>query len=53
LRLKGRGLPGKPAGDLYITLSVVAPPANTEPARAAYRELASQLAFNPRAGMGV
>jgi curved DNA-binding protein len=53
LRLKGRGLPGTPAGDLYVTLSVVAPPASTEQARAAYRELASQLAFNPRAGMGV
>ncbi len=53
LRLKGRGIPGKPAGDVYVTLSVVAPPANSEQAKAIYKEMASKLAFNPRAGMGV
>ncbi len=53
LRLKGRGIPGNPAGDIYVTLSVVAPPANTEQARAIYKEMESKLAFNPRAEMGV
>ena len=52
LRLKGRGIPGKPAGDIYVTLSVVAPPADSEQAKALYKEMASQLAFNPRAGIG-
>jgi curved DNA-binding protein len=52
LRLKGRGIPGSPAGDIYVTLSVVTPPANSEQAREIYREMANKLAFNPRAGMG-
>jgi curved DNA-binding protein len=53
LRLKGRGIPGAPAGDIYVTLSVVAPPANSEQAKEIYKEMASKLAFNPRADMGV
>lgn len=53
LRLKGRGIPGNPAGDIYVTLSVVVPPANTELAKQAYQDMASKLAFNPRAEMGV
>ena len=53
LRLKGRGIPGNPAGDIYVTLSVVAPPANSEQDKALYKEMASKLAFNPRADMGV
>lgn len=53
LRLKGRGIPGNPAGDIYVTLSVVTPPANSEQDRALYREMATKLAFNPRVDMGV
>lgn len=53
LRLKGRGIPGSPAGDLYLTLSVVAPQANSEKAKALYKEMATTLAFNPRMKMGV
>jgi len=53
LRLKGRGIPGNPAGDIYVTLNVIVPPANDEQARALYKEMESKLAFNPRAGLGV
>ena len=53
LRLKGRGIPGNPAGDIYVTLSVVAPPADSEQAKALYKEMATKLAFNPRFEMGV
>ncbi|MES9879288.1 MAG: DnaJ C-terminal domain-containing protein [Sedimenticola sp.] len=53
LRLKGRGIPGNPAGDIYVTLSVVAPPADSEQAKALYREMANKLSFNPRVEMGV
>ncbi len=53
LRLKGRGISGKSPGDIYVNLSVVAPPADNEQARAAYKEMESKLAFNPRADMGV
>jgi len=48
LRLKGRGLPGDPPGDQYVTLRVVLPPADTPAARALYQQMATQLAFDPR-----
>jgi curved DNA-binding protein len=53
LRLKGRGLPGDPPGDELVILEIVAPPATTDAAKAAYREMAERLHFNPRAEMGV
>ncbi len=53
LRLKGRGIPGNPAGDIYVVLQIALPPANTDEAKAIYREMEQKLAFNPRAGMGV
>lgn len=53
MRLKGRGIPGKTAGDLYVVLQVVLPPADSEQARSLYREMEQKLAFNPRAGLGV
>jgi len=53
LRLKGRGLPGDPPGDAYVQIEIVAPPANTEEAKEAYRRIAEVCAFNPRAKLGV
>ncbi|MQA37825.1 DnaJ C-terminal domain-containing protein [Rugamonas aquatica] len=50
LRLRGRGIPGKQAGDLYLLLEVVLPPASTDKARELYQAMARDLAFNPRAG---
>jgi curved DNA-binding protein len=50
LRLKGRGLPGKPSGgDQYVLLQIVTPPANTEAQRALYEKMAQEMPFNPRA----
>lgn len=48
LRLKGRGIPASPPGDLYLILDVVLPPANNDKARAIYQAMARDLAFNPR-----
>lgn len=48
LRLKGKGVPGKEAGDLYAVLSIVLPPADSDAARQAYRALQESFAFNPR-----
>ncbi len=48
LRLKGRGLPAKPAGDLYAVLQIVTPPADTPEAREIYEKMARELDFNPR-----
>jgi curved DNA-binding protein len=53
LRLKGRGLPGKVAGDLYMVLQISLPPADTDAAKALYKQMQEQLGFNPRAKMGV
>ncbi|UCU98634.1 DnaJ C-terminal domain-containing protein [Acidovorax radicis] len=53
LRLKGRGIPGKPAGDLYLELHIALPPATDDATRAAYASLAQAFAhFNPRAPQG-
>ncbi|OZI67094.1 DnaJ C-terminal domain-containing protein [Bordetella genomosp. 11] len=52
LRLKGRGLPGKPPGDLYLELEIALPPANTPAAQEAYRNLQRQAPFDPRAKFG-
>jgi len=50
LRLRGKGLPSVPPGDLFVVLSVVLPAADSEPARAAYAALAQAFAdFKPRA----
>ncbi|MEO8361319.1 MAG: DnaJ C-terminal domain-containing protein [Vicinamibacteria bacterium] len=49
MRLKGKGIPGQPPGDLYVALSITQPPAETEASREAYREMAKAFAtFNPR-----
>jgi curved DNA-binding protein len=53
LRLKERGIPAHPPGDLYIILQVVLPPADSEQARILYREMEQKLAFNPRTKLGV
>ncbi len=53
LRLKGRGIPSRSPGDLYVVLRVALPPADSDAARAAYREMERSLAFNPRATLGV
>jgi curved DNA-binding protein len=53
MRLKGRGIPANPPGDLYVALQIALPPANDEKAKAAYRALADAVPFNPRAHLGV
>lgn len=53
MRLKGRGLPGSPPGDEFVVLEIVTPPATTEDAKEAYRQMAERLPFNPRAELDV
>lgn len=53
LRLKGRGLPSAPPGDLYLELELVAPPAVTDAQRAAWEALrASYPGFEVRRAAG-
>jgi len=51
LRLKGKGIPARPPGDLFVVLDVRLPPADTDSARALYDKMSRELAFNPRAGL--
>ena len=53
LRLKGRGLPAKQPGDLYVVLTIAVPPAYSDQDKALYQTMAQQMAFNPRAALGV
>ena len=53
LRLRGRGLPSNPPGDLYAVLQIALPPVQGESARAAYEAFAAAVSFNPRASLGV
>ncbi|GHB05305.1 curved DNA-binding protein [Algimonas arctica] len=48
LRLKGRGLPSKTPGHLYVILNVVNPPADTEAQKEIYKNMATVFDFNPR-----
>ncbi len=53
MRLKGKGIPGNPPGDMHAVLKIETPPADTDKAKEIYRQMERELPFNPRAGMGV
>jgi curved DNA-binding protein len=53
LRLKGRGIPAKTPGDLYVVLQIVLPPANNEKMREIYKRMQTEADFNPRAAIKV
>ena len=52
LRLKERGIPGQPPGDLYVELAITLPPADSDAARASYERLRQELQFDPRRNLG-
>ncbi len=53
LRLRGRGIPAREPGDLYVTLQIDLPPAKDEKAKKLYEQMREQMQFNPRARLGV
>jgi len=53
MRVRGKGIPSDPPGDLMLTLQVVLPPASTPRARELYEEMSRDLAFDPRSGQEV
>ena len=53
LRLKGRGIPAKTPGDLYVVLQIVLPPADDEKSREIYRRMKEEIVFDPRTSMEV
>lgn len=48
LRLKGRGLPGNPAGDQFVVLKIMTPAAATPAHEQLYRQMAEAMRMNPR-----
>jgi curved DNA-binding protein len=52
LRVRGKGIPGDPAGDLLLDIQVVVPPATSPRARELFETMARELAFDPRAEWG-
>lgn len=48
IRLKGRGLPGNPAGDQYVTLAIYIPEPKNAEQKALYEKMKSEMPFNPR-----
>ena len=51
LRLRGRGLPGNPAGDQLVVLKIMTPPPRDSAGEALYKQMADTLAMNPRQDM--
>lgn len=51
LRLKGRGIPARQPGDLYVELQIALPRAENEQQRKVYEDMKQEFSFNPRAGM--
>jgi curved DNA-binding protein len=48
MRLKGRGMPGKPDGDLLVEIQIHTPPADDDDSKAYYRDMQEKFRFNPR-----
>jgi len=53
LRLKGRGIPAKSPGDLYLVLQIALPPAEDKKSREFYKRMQEEMVFEPRASMEV
>ena len=52
LRLRGKGLPGNPVGDIYASLKIVNPKVTTDEARKLFEKMAQDIPFNPRSSIG-
>ena len=48
LRLKGRGLPGKPPGDQFVMIQIALPEVTTEKQRAFMEQMRREMPFDPR-----
>ena len=48
LRVRGKGLPANPPGDLLLDIRIVAPPATTPRQKELYETMAREMAFDPR-----
>lgn len=53
LRLKGKGIPAKHPGDLYVVLRIALPPADRQENKEAYEAFRRATRFDPREKLGV
>jgi len=53
MRLKARGIPSTPPGDLYVVPQITLPAADTDEAKALYQQMEQTLGYNPRSKLGV
>lgn len=53
LRIKGRGIPSRTPGDLYVVLQIVLPSSDDDKARNIYQQMREEVEFNPRVKMEV
>jgi curved DNA-binding protein len=53
MRLKARGIPSTPPGDLYVVPQITLPAADNEEAKELYRQMEKTMAYNPRSKLGV
>ncbi|MCC6532697.1 MAG: DnaJ domain-containing protein [Burkholderiales bacterium] len=51
LRVRGKGIPSSPPGDLLLDVQVVVPPATSARAKELYATMARELEFDPRAAI--
>lgn len=51
LRLKGRGLPAKKPGNLFVVLQIALPPADSKKAKQLYQAMAGDFDFDPRSSL--
>lgn len=52
MRLRKRGIPGSPPGDLYATVAITLPAADSDAARELYRKMSQDFAYDPRKNLG-
>ena len=52
LRLRGRGMPGKPDGDQFVILTIVLPKVETEAQKELFQSMRELWSFNPREHLG-
>jgi curved DNA-binding protein len=50
LRLRGRGFPGTPQGDQFVSIKLVTPAADSPKAKESYERMKSEFNFDPRPG---
>jgi curved DNA-binding protein len=48
LRLRNRGIPGQPPGDLYVVATLTLPPAADDKSGDLYRRMRDEMPYNPR-----